>query len=183
VAEAHASSVAETPSNATVEESLARSEEEVVNDVDLNISCTVAGTNRPLGGCVVHSHKDGSYSMARQRFAGRVGKQIDVIQLLQEAHATAYTASTWCIADSNHLTRSGNFVFTVGTNPASAIAPGSLQDADHGVLPTIPAMLQKQPPLDCASRSVDLSVGECTSIAMGRPSPAALKICYNGKAA
>ena len=53
--------------------------------ISLNLTCIGDGRVPSTNGCIVHTHGDGAYALARDRFAAPLGQQLDVVHLHQSA--------------------------------------------------------------------------------------------------
>lgn len=121
--------------------------------VNLNISC--ADSTTASSGCIIHTLADSSFKTAQDGFVVPLAKQFEIIHLSQPTRTSTYSALTWCVSESSHLTPSGSFVFKLGVT--NATRSGSL---------------------DCLSAGTfDLNPGECM-VAHAREA-ASVQLCFN----
>ena len=75
----------------------------------------------------------------------------------QTSAEAAYAATSWCIANSSHITRSGNLVLALGGTTGEGKT------------------------LDCVSNRLDLDPGDCAQVSLPRASaePEGLRVCFN----
>ena len=126
---------------------------DAIPTASVNFTCIGAAAS---GGCIVHSHADDSYSVARDRFDLSLGRQLDIIHLQQSGANASYTSPTWCLANKSHIAKSGNLILELGGVESNGAS------------------------LDCKSRSVDLQPGDCSLLEMSHASKEKLEVCFNG---